>query len=464
MKTEILMPSLSPTMEEGSLAKWYVSPGDIVKPGDILADIETDKALMEYESIEEGTILELVVKEGTENIKVNSLIAIIETEGTEENRNENNVAIKKNELLDVKKNEKVLNLPEEGSSTTINIINEEKSIDQEANENKSISELTVREAINRAIAEEMRRDEDVFLMGEEVGEYQGAYKISQGLLEEFGSDRVIDTPITEHGFTGLAIGAAFTGIRPIVEFMTFNFAMQALDQIINSAAKTNYMSGGQINCPIVFRGPNGAAARVAAQHSQDFASLYASIPGLKVVQPFSAEDAKGLLKAAIRENNPVIFLENEILYGKSFKANISSDLVIPIGKAKTVSTGDDVTIISYGIGMMHTLEADKKLKEMGINAEIIDLRTIRPIDFDTIVESVKKTNRCITVEESFPVCSIGSYIGSQIMIRAFDYLDAPVLNCTGKDVPMPYAENLEKAALITPDEIVFSVKKVLYRD
>ena len=463
MKTEILMPSLSPTMEEGSLAKWYVSPGDIVKPGDILADIETDKALMEYESIEEGTILELVVKEGTENIKVNSLIAIIETEGTEENQNENNVAIKKNELLDVKKNEKVLKLSEEGSSTTINK-NEEKSIDQEANEKKSISELTVREAINRAIAEEMRRDEDVFLMGEEVGEYQGAYKISQGLLEEFGSDRVIDTPITEHGFTGLAIGAAFTGIRPIVEFMTFNFAMQALDQIINSAAKTNYMSGGQINCPIVFRGPNGAAARVAAQHSQDFASLYASIPGLKVVQPFSAEDAKGLLKAAIRENNPVIFLENEILYGKSFKANISSDLVIPIGKAKTVSTGDDVTIISYGIGMMHTLEADKKLKEMGINAEIIDLRTIRPIDFDTIVESVKKTNRCITVEESFPVCSIGSYIGSQIMIKAFDYLDAPVLNCTGKDVPMPYAENLEKAALITPDEIVFSVKKVLYRD
>ena len=463
MKTEILMPSLSPTMEEGSLAKWYVSPGDIVKPGDILADIETDKALMEYESIEEGTILELVVKEGTENIKVNSLIAIIETEGTEENRNENNVAIKKNELLDVKKNEKVLNLSEEGSSTTIDI-NEETSIDQEANENKSISELTVREAINRAIAEEMRRDEDVFLMGEEVGEYQGAYKISQGLLEEFGSDRVIDTPITEHGFTGLAIGAAFTGIRPIVEFMTFNFAMQALDQIINSAAKTNYMSGGQINCPIVFRGPNGAAARVAAQHSQDFASLYASIPGLKVVQPFSAEDAKGLLKAAIRENNPVIFLENEILYGKSFKADISSDLVIPIGKAKTVSTGDDVTIISYGIGMMHTLEADKKLKEMDINAEIIDLRTIRPIDFDTIVESVKKTNRCITVEESFPVCSIGSYIGSQIMIEAFDYLDAPVLNCTGKDVPMPYAENLEKAALITPDEIVFSVKKVLYRD
>ncbi len=463
MKTEILMPSLSPTMEEGSLAKWYVSPGDNVKPGDIIADIETDKALMEYESIEEGTIVELIVKEGTENIKVNSLIAIIETEAIEENRNENTFATKKNELLDANKNEEVLKLAEDTNGINATV-NEEKTIDQEANKNKSMSELTVREAINSAIAEEMRRDEDVFLMGEEVGEYQGAYKVSQGLLEEFGSDRVIDTPITEHGFTGLAIGAAFTGIRPIVEFMTFNFAMQALDQIINSAAKTNYMSGGQINCPIVFRGPNGAAARVAAQHSQDFASLYASIPGLKVVQPFSAEDAKGLLKAAIRENNPVIFLENEILYGKSFQANCSSDLVIPIGKAKTVSTGDDVTIISYGIGMMHTLEADKKLKEMGINAEIIDLRTIRPIDFDTIIESVKKTNRCITVEESFPVCSIGSYVGSQIMINAFDYLDAPVLNCTGKDVPMPYAENLEKAALITPDEIVFSVKQVLYKD
>ena len=463
MKTEILMPSLSPTMEEGNLAKWYVRPGDKVKPGDIIADIETDKALMEYESIEEGTILELVVEEGMENIKVNSLIAIIETDGAEETRNENNATTKKYEISDINKDEEVSRLDDEVSIVT-STIDEEKTIDKKVNENKSMREITVREAINSAIAEEMRRDEDVFLIGEEVGEYQGAYKVSQGLLEEFGSDRVIDTPITEHGFTGLAVGAAFTGIRPIVEFMTFNFAMQALDQIINSAAKTNYMSGGQINCPIVFRGPNGAAARVAAQHSQDFASLYASIPGLKVVQPFSAEDSKGLLKAAIRENNPVIFLENEILYGKSFKADIGSDLVIPIGKAKTVSTGDDVTIISYGIGMMHTLEADKKLREMGINAEIIDLRTIRPIDFDTIVESVKKTNRCITVEESFPVCSIGSYIGSQIMIKAFDYLDAPVLNCTGKDVPMPYAENLEKAALITPDEIVFSVKKVLYRD
>ena len=462
MKTEILMPSLSPTMEEGSLAKWYVSPGDKVKPGDIIADIETDKALMEYESIEEGTIIDLVVKEGTENIKVNSLIAIIETEGSEEDKGGESIIIEQNEPLVTSKSRDVLNQEEkvESAPSTFN----EGMLGQYSKDTQSTNELTVREAINSAIAEEMRLDKDVFLMGEEVGEYQGAYKVSQGLLEEFGPERIIDTPITEHGFTGLAVGAAFAGIRPIVEFMTFNFAMQALDQIINSAAKTNYMSGGQINCPIVFRGPNGAAARVAAQHSQDFASLYASIPGLKVVQPFSAEDAKGLLKSAIRENNPVIFLENEILYGKSFPVNIDSELVIPIGEAKIISSGKDVTIVSYGIGMMHTLEADKKLKELGINAEIIDLRTIRPIDFDTIIDSIKKTNRCVTVEESFPVCSIGSYIGSQIMIRAFDYLDAPVLNCTGKDVPMPYAENLEKAALITPDEIIFSVKQVLYKD
>ncbi len=462
MKTEILMPSLSPTMEEGSLAKWYVSPGDKVKPGDIIADIETDKALMEYESIEEGTIIDLLVKEGTENIKVNSLIAIIETEGLEEVEQKKDVGLGQNVPALVKKNENTIQTETEVASTLSNA--ETEKHDQEVNENNLINQLTVREAINSAIAEEMRLNEDVFLMGEEVGEYQGAYKVSQGLLEEFGSGRVIDTPITEHGFTGLAVGAAFTGIRPIVEFMTFNFAMQALDQIVNSAAKTNYMSGGQINCPIVFRGPNGAAARVAAQHSQDFASLYASIPGLKVIQPFSAEDAKGLMKAAIRENNPIVFLENEILYGKSFPVNKSDDLVIPIGKAKIVSTGHDVTIISYGIGMMHTLEANNKLTELGISAEIIDLRTIRPIDFETILESIRKTNRCVTVEESFPVCSIGSYVGSQIMIRAFDYLDAPVLNCTGKDVPMPYAENLEKAALITSDEIIFSVKQVLYKD
>ena len=462
MKTEILMPSLSPTMEEGSLAKWYVSPGDKVKPGDIIADIETDKALMEYESIEEGTILDLLVEEGTENIKVNSLIAIIETEGSEGIEQKKDIDLGQNEPVLFDKNDQTSQVKMEAN--VISTIDDKEKNDQELNENSSTKQLTVREAINSAIAEEMKLDENVFLMGEEVGEYQGAYKVSQGLLEEFGSNRVIDTPITEHGFTGLAVGAAFSGIRPIVEFMTFNFAMQALDQIVNSAAKTNYMSGGQINCPIVFRGPNGAAARVAAQHSQDFASLYASIPGLKVIQPFSAEDAKGLLKAAIRENNPVVFLENEILYGKSFPVNISDDQVIPIGKAKTVSTGKDVTIISYGIGMLHTLEANIKLKELGISAEIIDLRTIRPIDFETIIESIKKTNRCVTVEESFPVCSIGSYVGSQIMIKAFDYLDAPVLNCTGKDVPMPYAENLEKAALTSPDEIISAVKKVLYKD
>ncbi|OUX44340.1 MAG: pyruvate dehydrogenase complex E1 component subunit beta [Rhodobacterales bacterium TMED271] len=462
MKTEILMPSLSPTMEEGSLAKWYVSPGDKVKPGDIIADIETDKALMEYESIEEGTILDLLVEEGTENIKVNSLIAIIETEGSEGIEQKKDIDLNQNEPALFDKSDQTSQVKTEAN--VISRVDDKEKNHQELNENSSTKQLTVREAINSAIAEEMKLDENVFLMGEEVGEYQGAYKVSQGLLEEFGSNRVIDTPITEHGFTGLAVGAAFSGIRPIVEFMTFNFAMQALDQIVNSAAKTNYMSGGQINCPIVFRGPNGAAARVAAQHSQDFASLYASIPGLKVIQPFSAEDAKGLLKAAIRENNPVVFLENEILYGKSFPVNISDDQVIPIGKAKTVSIGKDVTIISYGIGMMHTLEANIKLKELGISAEVIDLRTIRPIDFETIIESVKKTNRCVTVEESFPVCSIGSYVGSQIMIKAFDYLDAPVLNCTGKDVPMPYAENLEKAALTSPDEIISAVKKVLYKN
>ena len=462
MKTEILMPSLSPTMEEGSLAKWYVSPGDKVKPGDIIADIETDKALMEYESIEEGTILDLLVEEGTENIKVNSLIAIIETEGSEGIEQKKDIDVNQNEPALFDKSDQTSQVKTEAN--VISRVDDKEKNDQELNENSSTKQLTVREAINSAIAEEMKLDENVFLMGEEVGEYQGAYKVSQGLLEEFGSKRVIDTPITEHGFTGLAIGAAFSGIRPIVEFMTFNFAMQALDQIVNSAAKTNYMSGGQINCPIVFRGPNGAAARVAAQHSQDFASLYASIPGLKVIQPFSAEDAKGLLKAAIRENNPVVFLENEILYGKSFPVDISDDQVIPIGKAKTVSIGKGVTIISYGIGMLHTLEANIKLKELGISAEVIDLRTIRPIDFETIIESVKKTNRCVTVEESFPVCSIGSYVGSQIMIKAFDYLDAPVLNCTGKDVPMPYAENLEKAALTSPEEIISAVKKVLYKN
>ena len=458
MKIEILMPSLSPTMEEGSLAKWYVKPGDSIQPGDILADIETDKALMEYESVEEGKVLELLFAEGSENIKVNTAIAVIEVENIDQND------------LEVPPND--LNNENQGNNTKTredqeiaNNAKKQEISDESTKSNPvdvSVNNITVRDALNHAMAEEMRRDENVFLMGEEVGEYQGAYKVSQGLLEEFGPSRVIDTPITEHGFTGLGVGAAFTGLRPIVEFMTFNFALQAIDQIVNSAAKTHYMSGGQITCPIVFRGPNGAAARVGAQHSQDFSSLYASIPGLKVIQPFSAADAKGLLKSAIRDNNPVIFLENEILYGKSFSVEQNEDILEPIGKGKVLKTGSDVTIVSYGIGAMHALDAELKLADMGIKAEVIDLRTLRPIDFDLIIESVKKTNRCVTVEESFPVCSVGSYIASQIMVKAFDHLDAPVMSCTGKDVPMPYAENLEKAALITTDEIISAVREVIY--
>ncbi len=458
MKVNILMPSLSPTMEEGNLAKWYVKPGDSVQPGDILADIETDKALMEYESVEEGIVLELLIAEGSENVKINTAIAVIEVETISQNDSE----ILSNELIkDTKGDTKKTHENQDINNSEKKQVVYNKSTHSESAE-VIANNITVREALNHAMAEEMRRDENVFIMGEEVGEYQGAYKVSQGLLEEFGPSRVIDTPITEHGFTGLGVGAAFTGLRPIVEFMTFNFALQAIDQIINSAAKTHYMSGGQITCPIVFRGPNGAAARVAAQHSQDFSSLYASIPGLKVIQPFSAADAKGLLKSAIRDNNPVIFLENEILYGKSFSIEENEEALEPIGKAKILKAGADVTIVSYGIGVMHALDAELKLNDMGIKAEVIDLRTIRPIDFDMIIESVKKTNRCITVEESFPVCSLGSYIASQIMVKAFDHLDAPVMSCTGKDVPMPYAENLEKAALITTDEIISAAKEVIY--
>jgi len=465
MRVEIFMPSLSPTMEEGSLAKWYVKPGDTVQPGDILADIETDKALMEYESADEGVIAELLVEEGSENIKINTAIATIEIENVGENTKEI-VSDKNLHAKPETNNLKTANHPKIETKPIKKIL-EHQELTQDSEETAAGLEnntITVREALNQAMAEEMRNDPNVFLMGEEVGEYQGAYKVSEGLLDEFGPSRVIDTPITEHGFTGLAVGAAFSGLKPIVEFMTFNFAMQALDQIVNSAAKTHYMSGGQISCPIVFRGANGAAARVAAQHSQDFASLYASIPGLKVIQPFTSKDAKGLLKSAIRDNNPVIFLENEILYGKSFQSENNDATLEIIGKAKIVKMGTDVTIISYGIGMMHSLEAELKLKDMGVSVEIIDLRTIRPIDFKTIVESVEKTNRCVTVEECFPVCSVGSYIASQIMVRAFDFLDAPVLSCTGKDVPMPYAENLEKAALVSVEEIVSSVQQVLYRE
>lgn len=450
MESKILLPALSPTMEVGKIAKWFVKEGDTVASGDILAEIETDKAIMEFEAISDGVVEKLLVAENEEAIPVNSPIAIIsgddDTAGEEETSSEENVSI------DLKE-------------TTISAVPEaprEKLGEDLSLENVSFKSQTVREALRDAMAEEMERDELVFLMGEEVAEYQGAYKVSQGLLDQFGSERVIDTPITEHGFTGLGVGAGFAGLRPIVEFMTFNFAMQAIDHIINSAGKTLYMSGGQMNCPIVFRGPNGAAARVAAQHSQDYAAWYSHIPGLKVIQPYSAADAKGLLKSAIRDPNPVVFLENEILYNRSFDVPELDDYTVPIGKAKIWKEGKDVTLVSFGIGMSHTLEAARELESIGINAEIIDLRTLRPLDKDTVIESVKKTNRCVTIEEGFPVCSIGNHLSYLIMQEAFDWLDAPIICCTGKDVPMPYAANLEKLALVSVPEIVQAAKSVLY--
>jgi len=453
MTSEILMPALSPTMEEGTLAKWLVKEGDSVSAGDILAEIETDKATMEFEAVDEGTIGKILVSEGSEGIKVNSPIAILIEDGEK---------ISEKEILEVS-HQDVLSAdtntvePKSRPATT------ELVIETEWTDATKVKEQTVREALRDAMAEELRRDETVFLMGEEVAEYQGAYKVSQGLLEEFGSKRIIDTPITEHGFAGIATGASFAGLRPIVEFMTFNFAMQAIDQIINSAAKTLYMSGGQMGAPMVFRGPNGAAARVGAQHSQDYTSWYAHIPGLKVAAPYSASDAKGLLKSAIRDNNPIIFLENEILYGRSFDVPDVEDYVVPFGKARIWRKGEDITIVSFGIGMQYALKAAEKLAVDGIEAEVIDLRTIRPIDYETLIQSVSKTNRCITVEEGFPIASIGNHLSAYIMEHAFDYLDAPVINCSGKDVPMPYAANLEKLALVTTDEVVNAAKKVCYR-
>jgi pyruvate dehydrogenase E1 component beta subunit len=453
MTSEILMPALSPTMEEGTLAKWLVKEGDSVSAGDILAEIETDKATMEFEAVDEGTIGKILVSEGSEGIKVNSPIAILIEDGEK---------ISEKEILEVS-HQDVLSAdtntvePKSRPATT------ELVIETEWTDATKVKQQTVREALRDAMAEELRRDETVFLMGEEVAEYQGAYKVSQGLLEEFGSKRIIDTPITEHGFAGIATGASFAGLRPIVEFMTFNFAMQALDQIINSAAKTLYMSGGQMGAPMVFRGPNGAAARVGAQHSQDYTSWYAHIPGLKVAAPYSASDAKGLLKSAIRDNNPIIFLENEILYGRSFDVPDVEDYVVPFGKARIWRKGEDITIVSFGIGMQYALKAAEKLAADGIEAEVIDLRSIRPIDYETLIQSVSKTNRCITVEEGFPIASIGNHLSAYIMEHAFDYLDAPVINCSGKDVPMPYAANLEKLALVTTDEVVNAAKKVCYR-
>jgi len=462
MATEILMPALSPTMEEGTLAKWLVKEGDTVNAGDIMAEIETDKATMEFEAVDEGTIGKILIGDGTEGVKVNTPIAVLLEEG--ESADDIDTAAHSPQASDDTDEEPAqADTPKSAPAEAKAPEAPKTDSSPDWPEGTEMEKKTVREALNAAMAEEMRRDDTVFVMGEEVAEYEGAYKITQNLLDEFGGKRVIDTPITEHGFAGIGVGASWGGLRPIVEFMTWNFAMQAIDQIINSAAKTLYMSGGQMGSPIVFRGPNGAAARVGAQHSQDYAAWYAQVPGLRVVQPYSAACAKGLLKSAIRDPNPVVFLENEILYGKSFEVPKLDDFTIPFGKAKVWREGADVTIVSFGIGMTYALEAAEKLAEDGIEAEVVDLRTLRPMDTDTVIASVMKTNRCVTVEEGWPTPSIGSYISSVLMQQAFDYLDAPVINCTGKDVPMPYAANLEKLALTSTQEVIDAVRQVTYR-
>ncbi|MEM6421877.1 MAG: pyruvate dehydrogenase complex E1 component subunit beta [Pseudomonadota bacterium] len=462
MAIEVLMPALSPTMEEGKLAKWNVKEGDAVASGDVIAEIETDKATMEVEAVDEGTIGKILIAEGTEAVKVNTPIAVLLEDG-EDASAADKAGLNGAAAPAVPEPQAEAPAPSAAPAPAAPAIVDSAPAEPDWPEGTQMKTETVRVALRDAMAEEMRRDETVFVMGEEVAEYQGAYKITEGLLQEFGDRRVIDTPITEHGFTGIAVGAAFAGLRPVLEFMTFNFAMQAIDQIINSAAKTLYMSGGQMGCPIVFRGPNGAAARVAAQHSQDYAAWYSNIPGLKVVMPYTAADAKGLLKSAIRDDNPVVFLENEIMYGKSFEVPELDDLTIPLGKARLARPGTDVTIVSFGIGMGYALEAAERLAGDGIQAEVIDLRTLRPMDTEAIIRSVVKTNRCVTVEEGWPQCSIGNFISSVLMQQAFDYLDAPVINCTGKDVPMPYAANLEKLALVTTDEVVEACKTVCYR-
>jgi pyruvate dehydrogenase E1 component beta subunit len=453
MAMNILMPALSPTMEQGRLAKWLKKEGDAVRSGDVLAEIETDKATMEIEAIDAGTLAKILVPDGTDNVAVNTPIAVIAADG------EDVQALAPPAPASGAK-------PGAGAAPppaqATELSQPAKDFAAELPKGTAMVTLSVREALRDAMAEEMRRDDSVFIIGEEVAEYEGAYKVTQGLLQEFGARRVVDTPITEHGFAGLGIGAAMAGLRPIVEFMTFNFAMQAMDQIINSAAKTRYMSGGQMDCPIVFRGPNGAAARVAAQHSQDYAAWYSHIPGLKVVMPYTAADAKGLLKSAIRDPNPVIFLENEILYGHKFDVPARDDFLVPIGKARIARAGKDVTIVSFGIGMVHALQAAEELEREAINAEVVDLRTIRPMDSATIIQSVTKTGRCVTVEEGWPQSGVGAEIIAKIMEGAFDYLDAPVIRICGKDVPMPYAANLEKLALPNAGEIVAAAKAVLY--
>ncbi|MBA3448338.1 MAG: pyruvate dehydrogenase complex E1 component subunit beta [Pseudaminobacter sp.] len=479
MPIEILMPALSPTMEEGNVSKWLKNEGDKVVAGDVIAEIETDKATMEVEAVDEGTLGKILIAAGTEGVKVNTPIAVLLQDGESVGDIGKVTAPTKAEARAGDKGSdpsaasddaggKAREASEEPSATkeatkVAAAPKAEAVADPDIPAGTEMISTTVREALRDAMAEEMRRDPDVFVMGEEVAEYQGAYKITQGLLQEFGAKRVVDTPITEHGFAGVGVGAAMAGLKPIVEFMTFNFAMQAIDQIINSAAKTLYMSGGQMGAPIVFRGPNGAAARVAAQHSQDYAAWYSQIPGLKVVMPYTAADAKGLLKAAIRDPNPVIFLENEILYGQSFDVPKLDDFVLPIGKARIHKTGKHVTIVSFGIGMTYVVKAEAELRGMGIDAEIIDLRTIRPMDLDTVIASVKKTNRLVVVEEGYPQSSVGDFIANQVSQRAFDFLDAPVITIAGKDVPMPYAANLEKLALPNVGEVVAAVKAVTYR-
>ena len=462
MGIEIKMPALSPTMEEGTLAKWLVKEGDEVHSGDILAEIETDKATMEFEAVDEGTIGKIMIAEGTEGVKVGTVIATMAGEGGESASAEPKA---EEEAPPPAKAETAPEAPKKAESGTSKLASETKATvrDPDLPEGTEFIKTTVREALRDAMAEEMRRDDRVFVMGEEVAEYQGAYKVTQGLLEEFGGKRVIDTPITEYGFAGIGAGAAMGGLKPIIEFMTFNFAMQAIDHIINSAAKTNYMSGGQMRCPIVFRGPNGAASRVAAQHSQNYGPWYAAVPGLIVIAPYDAADAKGLLKAAIRSEDPVVFLENELVYGRSFDVPKVDDYVLPIGKARIMREGKDVTLVSYSIGVGVALEAAEALAGEGIEAEVIDLRTLRPLDTDTVLESLKKTNRIVVVEEGWPTCSIASEIAAVVMEKGFDDLDAPVLRVTNEDVPLPYAANLEKAALIDSARVVEAVKKVCYR-
>ncbi len=469
MPVNILMPALSPTMEKGNLAKWTKKEGDKVKPGDVIAEIETDKATMEVEAVDEGILARILVAEGTQDVAVNEVIAVLTQDGEDasaasapapaakpQEPTPEAAAMRADQSAPPAAPAVMATPPSAAPQPTI-------AADPDVPAGTEMVTMTVREALRDAMAEEMRKDEAVFVMGEEVAEYQGAYKITQGLLQEFGARRVIDTPITEHGFAGIGVGAAFTGLKPIVEFMTFNFAMQAIDQIINSAAKTLYMSGGQMGCPIVFRGPNGAAARVAAQHSQDYSAWYSHIPGLKVVAPYTAADAKGLLKAAIRDPNPVIFLENEILYGQSFEVPKLDDFVLPIGKARIHRPGKDVTIVAWSIGMTYATKAAAELEKLGIDAEVIDLRSLRPLDTETIIASVMKTGRIVTVEEGWQQSGVGAEISARVVERAFDYLDAPPARVSGKDVPMPYAANLEKLALPSVADVIEAVKAVTYK-